>query len=84
MFAGNLVHKIWQWLGKAARSIKVYYFHEETPEVHSNFSLDFMSASSLRTGMVKELKKTLQRQESPFTKPTKKANAAAEASFKVE
>ena len=39
--------------------------------------------SSLGTEKVKELKTTLKRQLSLFTKPVKKANAATEASFKM-
>ncbi|CAK6977313.1 uncharacterized protein LOC121909836 isoform X6 [Scomber scombrus] len=52
-------------------------------KVHSNFSRDFPVGSSLRKEKIKELKSTLQRQQSLFTKPAKKANAATEASFKV-
>lgn len=52
-------------------------------KVHGNFSRDFPAGSSLRKKKIKELKTTLQRQQSLFTKPTKKANASTEASFKV-
>ncbi|KAM3599100.1 uncharacterized protein V6R79_022978 [Siganus canaliculatus] len=52
-------------------------------KVHSNFSRDFPAGSRLRKEKIKELKTTLQRQQDLFTKPTKKVNAATEASFKV-
>ena len=52
-------------------------------KVHNNFSRDFPEGSSLRKEKIKELKATLQRQQSLFTRPTKKASAATEASFKV-
>ena len=50
---------------------------------HANFSKDFPTGTHLREEKVKELKTALQRQQSLFTKPTKRANAATEASFKV-
>lgn len=52
-------------------------------KVYSNFSRDFPKGSNLQKEKIKELKATLQRQQSLFTKPTKKANAATEASFKM-
>lgn len=52
-------------------------------KVHSNFQWDFHMGSSLRKEKIKELSTTLQRQQSLFTRPTKRANSAMEASFKV-
>ncbi|KAK0142715.1 General transcription factor II-I repeat domain-containing protein 2A [Merluccius polli] len=52
-------------------------------KVHGNFSQDFPAGSSLRRDKITELKTTLQRQQSLFTKPAKKTNSATEASFKV-
>jgi len=52
-------------------------------KVHGNFLRDFPAGSSLRKDKITELKTTLQRQQSLFTKPAKKANSATEASFKV-
>uniref|UniRef100_A0AAV2MK93 Uncharacterized protein n=1 Tax=Knipowitschia caucasica TaxID=637954 RepID=A0AAV2MK93_KNICA len=51
--------------------------------IHGNFSRDFPMGTNLRKEKIKELKSALQRQQCLFTKPTKKANAATEASFKV-
>ncbi|CAL9688304.1 unnamed protein product [Knipowitschia caucasica] len=51
--------------------------------VHGNFSHEFPTGSNLRKEKVKELKSALQRQQSLFTKTTKKSCAATEASFKV-
>lgn len=51
--------------------------------VHSNFSKDFPAGTNLRQEKVRERKSSLQRQQALFTKPTKRANAATEASFKV-
>ncbi|KAK7901476.1 hypothetical protein WMY93_018245 [Mugilogobius chulae] len=52
-------------------------------KLHGNFPRDFPTGSALRREKVKELKLALQRQQSLFTKPTKRGNAATEASFKV-
>lgn len=49
----------------------------------STATLPVTLGSSLQKEKIKELKTTLQRQHSLFIKPTKKANAATEALFKV-
>ncbi len=52
-------------------------------QVHGNFARDFPAGSGLRTEKVKQLKATIQKQQSLFTKPIKRGNAITEASFKV-
>lgn len=52
-------------------------------QVLRNFARDFPVGSGLQTEKVKQLKATLQKQQSLFTKPVKRGNAVTEASFKV-
>ncbi len=52
-------------------------------QVHGNFARDFPVGSGLRIEKVKQLKTTIQKQQSLFTKPIKRGNAITEASFKV-
>lgn len=43
-------------------------------QVHGNFAQDFPGGSGLRTEKVKQLKATLQKQQSLFTKPIKRGS----------
>lgn len=52
-------------------------------KVHSNVLWNYPAGSNLEKDEVKELKMSLQRRPSFFTKPTRTANAATEASFRV-
>ncbi|XP_069077106.1 general transcription factor II-I repeat domain-containing protein 2-like [Pleurodeles waltl] len=51
--------------------------------MHMHFERKFPKGSNVRSQKVSDLKAALQAQYSIFAKPTKKANAATEASFKV-
>lgn len=51
--------------------------------VHRTFDTDFPPSSELRKRKVRELKSQLLGQQSLFTRPTAKAKAATEASFRV-
>ena len=51
--------------------------------VHRTFDTDFPPSSELRKRKVRELKSQLLGQQSLFTRPTSKAKAATEASFRV-
>lgn len=61
---------------------KKCYVERHFTQVHGNFARDYPVGSRLRTDKVNELKATLKRQQSLFTKPTK-VNVAIEASSKV-
>ena len=51
--------------------------------VHKHFEREFPGGNSLWSQKVSEIKSALQRQQSLFTKPSKRVNTATEASFKV-
>ena len=54
-----------------------------SPKSTATFQGTFLQVAVYEKKKIKELKTMLQRQQDLFTKPTKKANAATEASFKV-
>ena len=59
------------------------YVERNHTQVHSNFARDFPAGSTQRTEKVNQLKATLKKLKWLFIGPTKKANTATEASFKV-
>ena len=69
--------------GSSVSVCKRGYVERNHTQVHSNFARDFPAGSTQRTEKVNQLKATLKKPQCLFIGPSKKANTATEASFKV-